>query len=79
MSSTPIRPTFYRPEGELTDRLLLNMLSLVGENDQAPADVREWSEFERLIVADWAIREHLRASDNQVRSRPRPAGLLGVR
>lgn len=78
MSSIPIRPTFYRPEGELADKLLLDFLFLVGVRDVAPAMVVLWTEFERLIVADWAIREYLHASDNPVRRRPKPAGLLGT-
>ncbi len=73
-----IRRSFYRPDGELTDELVLNVLSLVGET---PAEevAASWTEFERLIVVDWALREHYSASDNPTQRRPRPRGLLGAR
>ncbi len=70
------RITFWEPRGALTADLLVDMLGLVSL--AAPIEVvQEWTEFERLLAYDWAAREHLRASDNIVRRRPRP-WLLGV-
>jgi hypothetical protein len=66
------RPTFYVPGGELTPELLRNVLSLVSVT--VPLErIERWVPFERLLAYDWAIREHLRASDNPVHSRPRPS------
>jgi hypothetical protein len=74
--STNTTRSFYRPEGELTDKLVRDILFVVGVISVGPAVIATWTEFERLIVVDWAMREHLHASDNPVRRRPRPRGLL---
>jgi hypothetical protein len=68
--------SFYAPDGELTDELLRNLLSLISED--LPGGAGAWTPLERLVVADYALREHYRASDNPTQRRPRPS-LLGPR
>ena len=75
--SANTRRSFYRPNGELTDKLVLDILSLVGVRP-SPGQVAVWSELERMVVVDWAMREHYSASDNPTQRRPRPQGLLPV-
>jgi len=38
--------------------------------------VATWTRFELLLAYDWAMREHLLASDNNVRRRDRPSFTL---
>ena len=54
---------------------LRDLLLLVGE-DVPVERIGQWAPLERCVVADWAARVHLRASDNLARERPRPS-LLG--
>lgn len=68
--------SFYCPSGELTVGLLRNLLSLIGED--LPAGAAAWTPLERLVVADYVMREHYSASDNPTQRRPRPS-LLGAR
>lgn len=68
------RPTFYVPAGELTGPVLRDALGLVGES--LPDDWVLWTPLEAQVVCDWAMREHLHASDVPVQRRPRPS-LLG--
>jgi len=52
--------------------LLADALLIVG----VPATVEQispWTANERLMAYDWAMREHLRASDNATRRRPKPS------
>lgn len=65
-----MRVEFLVPAGEITDKLLADALSLVGA--VIPA-VRSLTKYERILAYDWAMREHLRASDNLCRARPRPS------
>jgi len=65
-----VRPELFA-DGPISTALLGDILSLVCENLPPGAD--RWTELERALVADWAAREHLRASDNLVRRRPRPS------
>jgi hypothetical protein len=69
--------SFYRPDGELTDKLVLDILGLACESPD-PAAVAVWCPLEREVVVDYALREHLSASDNPAHRRPRPS-LLGPR
>jgi hypothetical protein len=67
------RVTFFTPEGELTEDVLVDLLGLVMEAVPESRALRALTHLERLLVYDWAIREVLRASDNAtVRARPAP-------
>jgi len=48
-----------------------NVLTLVGTYVSS-FRIGFWSELEKLQAYDWAMREHLSASDNPVRRRPKP-------
>lgn len=65
-----MRLTFYARKGTSTETLV-SMLALVGVMVTLEL-ANSWTELERYVVLDWAWRTHLRASDNVVRSRPRP-------
>ena len=69
------RIKLYEPRGELNADLVFDVLGLVLKLHDVP-DVRllrRLTVMELGIVYDWAIREHLHASDNvQVRRRERP-------
>jgi hypothetical protein len=69
-----MRIEFLAPNGEITDEMLSDILSLVGKNPE-PALLRALTKYERILAHDWAMREHLRASDNLVRLRPFPSFL----
>jgi hypothetical protein len=69
------RPEFLVPAGEITDDLLGDMLRIAGAEPPPAAALAGLTEFERMLAYDWAAREHLRASDNLVRRRPRPSFL----
>jgi hypothetical protein len=68
-----MRPEFLTPKTlPIAAPDLYNVISLV---DQAPppvAYIERWSPMERILVYDWAMREHLKASDNIIRRRDRP-------
>lgn len=67
-----MRVEFLDPKAKLTPELVTDALSLVG----VLADwetVATWTDLERLMAYDWAIRTHLHASDVPVRVRPRPS------
>jgi hypothetical protein len=64
--------TFYEPQGTLTWEMVFDLLCIVPA-DPSVEQMKEWTPIELLIAYDWAIREHLRASDNtSVRRRPKP-------
>lgn len=65
--------SFYAPE-KLTIKTIESVLLLIGE--KLPPGWAKWTELEKLMVFDWAIRIHLRASDNPTRLRERPS-LMG--
>lgn len=67
-----IRPAFLNPGRALTDDLITDVLSLVGLKPP-PGRLAAWTKLDRLAVYDYAIREHLSASDSLVKRRPRPA------
>lgn len=74
-----VRLTLWEPKGKLTAEIVYDVLTLgcgIGDlpsREEAGLQIRRWTPNERSIVYDWAIREHLRASDNlTVRRRPRP-------
>ena len=69
------RVKMMEPSGELTADLVRDVLSLVLAASEVP-DLRlitRCTKMELGILYDWAIREHLHASDNvQIRRRSRP-------
>lgn len=69
--SASTRRSFYAP-AELTAEVVHDVMSLVAADLPPLAGVERWTETELLVAYDWAIREHLRASDNPVHWRPRP-------
>lgn len=79
------RPRFLTPRGGLTDDVLRGALGLVfgGEHIEAIEQLPEHAltHHERLMVYDWAMREHASASDVPCHRRPRPylvTLLLGI-
>lgn len=50
---------------------LITLLSLVCVVAQEET-VKSWTELEKALAYDWAMRCHLSASDNLVQARPRP-------
>jgi len=67
------RPVLYVPK-QLTNDVLRNILMLIDEHVPF-LTIAAWTELERVVVYDWAIREHLRAADEITvrRRRPKPA------
>lgn len=66
------RRSFFEPRGSLTADLVFDALLLGGVETEREA-LEAWTEIELLIAYDWAIREHLHASDNAVRRRAKPS------
>lgn len=66
------RPKFLEPNGAINAQLVCEALSLVAQQAPRLEIVARWSSMEMLIVYDWAIREHLAASDGQPNCRERP-------
>ena len=54
------RIEFLTPAGDITDKLLSNLLSLIGMAPPPPERMARLTELERLLAYDWAAREHLR-------------------
>jgi hypothetical protein len=67
-----MRPELLTPAGDIMPETLRDMLALVGENVSAKR-IEKWAPLEMAVVYDWAVREHLHASDNNVRRRQRPS------
>src|SRR5690348_74282 len=62
----------FEPKQELTPGSLRNVLGLVSL-EVADGIIAAWTPNEMRLAYDYAMREHLRASDNHsVRSRPLP-------
>ena len=67
-----MRINFLSPAGALSISAVEDAISLV--HDMPPrTNPDEWTELERLIAWDWAMREYLRASDHAIKRRPRPS------
>jgi hypothetical protein len=66
-----MRLTFLDPGGELTDKLLTDVLNLVGCRILSHR-ITDLTPNERALLYDWGMREHYRASDNLIRRRPKP-------
>jgi hypothetical protein len=64
------RVSFYRPR-DLTAEVVVAVLSLVGVRVERSI-VERWTKLELLLAYDWAMRNHLRASDNPARLRDKP-------
>jgi hypothetical protein len=75
------RIELLEPQGELDAALALDAMLLVegGYSAEYVSKVMSFLEMltklELQVIYDWAMREHLRASDNNIRRRERP-GLL---
>lgn len=66
-----MRLTLWLPEGELTGELVSSVLELVSLT--IPESITsQWTLNERRVAYDWAMREHIGASDNPVRRRDKP-------
>lgn len=71
-----MRTGMMKPKGKLTPSVCEDVLLLIGETP--PSDPKTWTESQLAIAYDYAIRIHLRASDNRgVRLHPRPRFLGG--
>jgi hypothetical protein len=66
-----MRPELLTPRN-ITPEIMHDMLTVIGE-DVSTERIAHWAPLERAVVYDWAVREHLHASDNLVRRRPRPS------
>ena len=68
------RVTFLEPTGKVNPVNVSTALSLVGVEIPGATIVREgWCTLELLVAYDWAMREHLDASDNRIQRRPCPS------
>lgn len=68
------RISFLSPAGGCTAEAVTDTLALAGVS-VPPERARTWAPLELLLAFDWAMREHLHASDSSVRRRERPAFL----
>jgi hypothetical protein len=62
------------PERGISAYAVHDVLALVLPGRAMPSltEIERWTSIEMLLVYDWAMREHLRASDALVRRRERP-------
>ena len=69
-----MRLTLWDPQGDLAADLdiLPDLFSLLGLHLEIKTVIC-WTINERRLAYDWAMREHLAASDNVVQRRPRPS------
>ncbi len=66
-----MRPELLTPAGPVAAGRLVDVLALAGL--AVPLERAEaWTVNERAVAYDWAVREHLAASDHQVRRRDKP-------
>ena len=60
-------------DGVVNAEICFNALLLMGDVDIGEERIAKWSDEERAIAYDWAMRRHLAASDNDdVVVPPRP-------
>lgn len=61
----PVNPFSHRryPDSFFTPLVVRELLLLVSV-DVPLADVQSWTNSQRIVAGDWALRTHLRASDN---------------
>jgi hypothetical protein len=69
------RVEFLEPPGGIDAEMLRDVILLAGGPAVPPERLARWTDLERLLAYDWAAREHLHASDNRTRRRPRPSFL----
>jgi len=62
--------SFYQP-AELSAEVVVSVFELISTRLD-PDVVEKWTEIELLVAYDYAIRNHLRASDNPTRLRDEP-------
>jgi len=67
-----MRPELLEPAGGLMPRTVIDAISLVSAPVRRQA-VENWTEMELAVAYDWAMRLHLHASDNRVRTRTKPS------
>lgn len=68
-----MKPELLQPaSGPLTSQIVSDVVLLAIGLEIKPSWIDQWSEMERLVVYDWAMRDCLRASDNPVKRRPMP-------
>lgn len=71
------RPEFMANPRALSAESVQLVLGLV--NVQVPLrHIHQWCWTERLVAVDYAVRVHLRASDNPVKLRPLPSFVANV-
>lgn len=71
------RITFLQPDGGCTPGVVADVLDLVSTS--MPREViNRWTRLELIVAYDWAMREHLHASDCPVRRREMPSFLASV-
>jgi hypothetical protein len=70
-----MRITVYAPD-ELTPKVVHATLCLATRQVPDLDAIAKWSKYELLLAYDWAVREHLAASDNPVQRRQRPTFTL---
>lgn len=73
-----MRIEFLEPQGELTPSLVMDVLGLVDHQVQE-AHAVNWTYLELVMAYDWAMREHLRASDSRISRRECPSFVLSAR
>jgi len=69
-------------EDPISDQTMESVLQLVVHNlaPECICLIERWTRIERLVAYDWAMREHLRASDNyMVRRREEPSFVTALR
>jgi hypothetical protein len=72
---SPLSQGKFTPSGPITIQLLVDVLSLIGVT-VSMGKMATWTHNQRVDAYDWAIREHLAASDNNDVARvERPAFL----
>jgi len=67
-----MRLTVYEPEN-LAPQVVRDVMTLAASDVPDLGVVRAWTRNEQLLAYDWAMREHLAASDGLARRRERPA------
>jgi hypothetical protein len=71
-----VKTEFLEPR-ELTAGVTRNVMLLVGADVPLEA-VATWTRMELLVAYDWAMREHLTASDSRLRRREMPTFVRGA-
>ncbi len=67
-----MRPDFLEPRGELNADTVFDAMNLVCQDPPPLEVVQRWTKMELLLAYDWAMRDHLKASDNVIKRRDRP-------